>query len=319
MQFLYLLESIRNPVLNALMSLITMLGEETVVIVMAVLVFWCYNKKDGYYLIAVGFFGMLINQFLKVLFKIPRPWVIDENFTIVESAREQATGYSFPSGHTQNATSLFGAVAMFSKKRWIKITCVAVLLLVGFSRMYLGVHTPLDVGVSLLVGAVLVLGLYPLMKKFNDNNIFMAILFSSMAILGVISYIYMKGIPFPDIYPESPDVKNIQNGIYNACKLIGSSLALLVSYFIEKKFVNFETKGSILAQIIKVLVGFLLILAIKSGLSAPLAFLFGKNLGGGIRYFLIITFAVVLWPMTFKYINKLCEKIHAKVLSKLEK
>ena len=191
MQFLYLLESIRNPVLNAIMSVITMLGEETVVIVLAVLIFWCYNKKDGYYLIAVGFFGMLINQFLKVLFKIPRPWVLDENFTIVESAREQATGYSFPSGHTQNATSLFGAVAMFSKKRWIKITCVVILLLVAFSRMYLGVHTPLDVGVSLLIGGALVIGLRPLMNKFGDNNLFMAILFSLMAVLGFVSYIYI--------------------------------------------------------------------------------------------------------------------------------
>ncbi len=319
MQFLYLLERVRNPVLNAIMSLITMLGEETVVIVIAVLVFWCYNKKDGYYLITVGFFGMLINQFLKVLFKIPRPWVLDENFTIVESAREQATGYSFPSGHTQNSTSLFGAVAMFSKKRWIKITCVAILLLVGFSRMYLGVHTPLDVGVSLLIGAVLVLGLYPLMKKFENSNLFMAILFSLMAVLGVVSYIYMKGIAFPDVYPESPDVKNIENGIYNACKLIGSSVAILVSYFIEKKYVKFETKGSILAQIIKVLIGFALILAIKSGLSAPLAFLFGKNLGGAIRYFLIITFAIVIWPLTFKHINKFCQKIHDKIQNKLAK
>ena len=181
--------------------------------------------------------------------------------------------------------------------------------------MYLGVHTPLDVGVSLLIGAVLVLGLYPLMKKFEDNNVFMAIVFSSMILLGVLSFVFMTVYKFP----SDVDMVNINNGIYNSAKLIGSSVALLLSYFIEKKYVNFETKGSILAQIIKVVLGFLLILAIKSGLSAPLAFLFGKNLGGGIRYFLIITFAVVLWPMTFKFINNLCEKIHDKAKSKLEK
>ena len=308
MQFLYLLEGVRNPAMNAIMSLVTMLGEETIVIVMAVLVFWCYNKKDGYYLIAVGFFGMLINQFLKVLFRIPRPWVLDEDFTIVESAREQATGYSFPSGHTQNATSLFGAVAMFAKKSWIKITCVAILLLVGFSRMYLGVHTPLDVGVSLLIGAVLVLGLYPLMKKYQDNNLFMAIIFSSMILLGVASFIFMTVYKFP----SDVDMVNIESGIYNSAKLIGSSLALLVAYFIEKKYVNFETSGSILAQIVKVIIGFALILAIKSGLSSPLAMLFGKNLGGAVRYFLIITFAVVIWPMAFKFINKTCDKLLKK-------
>ena len=251
---------------------------------------------------------MLINQFLKVLFRIPRPWVLDEDFTIVESAREQATGYSFPSGHTQNATSLFGAVAMFSKKNWIKIACVAALVLVGFSRMYLGVHTPLDVGVSLLIGAVLVLGLYPLMKKYQDNNLFMTIIFSGMILLGVASFLFMALYKFP----SDVDMVNIESGIYNSAKLIGSSVALLVSYFIEKKYVKFETKGNVLAQIIKVAIGFALILAIKSGLSSPLAFLFGKTLGGGIRYFLIITFAVVIWPMAFKFINKITNKLLKK-------
>jgi undecaprenyl-diphosphatase len=79
-------------------------------------VFWCFDKKHGYFLITIGFLGTVINQFLKVLFRIPRPWVKDPNFTIVESAKEAATGYSFPSGHTQSAVGSFGAVARFTKK-----------------------------------------------------------------------------------------------------------------------------------------------------------------------------------------------------------
>ena len=118
MQLLYALESIRTPVWNALMSAVTHLGEETVFMAAALFVFWCVGKRQGYYLLAVGFAGTVLNQFLKLLFRIPRPWVLDENFTIVESARAQATGYSFPSGHTQNAVGTFGGIARFTCRKW---------------------------------------------------------------------------------------------------------------------------------------------------------------------------------------------------------
>ena len=103
MGFLRMLESIRTPFLDSFFSIVTHLGEETFFIVIGLVFFWCINKKDGYYLLSVGFIGTILNQFLKMLFRIPRPWVQDKNFTIVESARAEATGYSFPSGHTQSA------------------------------------------------------------------------------------------------------------------------------------------------------------------------------------------------------------------------
>ncbi|MBQ9837342.1 MAG: phosphatase PAP2 family protein, partial [Oscillospiraceae bacterium] len=116
MQFLYLLERIRAPWLDTVMSLITHLGSETLFMVIAITVFWCVNKRHGYYLLSVGFVGTLFNQALKLMFRIPRPWVLDENFTIVESARADATGYSFPSGHTQSVVGTMGGVARFTNK-----------------------------------------------------------------------------------------------------------------------------------------------------------------------------------------------------------
>lgn len=305
MQVLYFLQSIRTPILDAIMSFITTFGEETIVIVMAVLIFWCYSKKDGYYLIVVGFLGMIINQLLKIIFRIPRPWIIDKNFEIVESAREQATGYSFPSGHTQNAVGLFGATARFSKALWIRIACIALLLGVAFSRMYLGVHTPLDVGVSLLIGGALVFGIYPIFNKFYDNDKVMGSIFLSIVILSVGTCVFILTYNFP----SDVDMNNINSGLYNSAKLIGSSIGLLVSFFIEKRYIKFETKAPILAQVIKVVLGFLGIVIIKSLLKTPINFLFGEVFGGGVRYFLIITFAVIVWPLTFKYITKFIEKL----------
>ena len=111
MKFLYFLESIRTPVGDTLMSAITLLGEETLFIVLALVFFWCVDKKRGYYLLFSCFTGTVCIQLLKMIFRIPRPWVLDSKFTIVESAREAATGYSFPSGHTQCASGLFGGIA----------------------------------------------------------------------------------------------------------------------------------------------------------------------------------------------------------------
>lgn len=174
MDILYALEKIRTPFWNGVMSAVTQLGGEVIFIVAAVVVFWCVSKWEGYYLMTIAFCGTVLNQFLKLICRVPRPWVRDPNFTIVESARAEATGYSFPSGHTQNAIGLFGGMARWGGRRWVRLGLTALALVIAFSRMYLGVHTPADVGVSLVLAAALVLGLYPLMRRAQEKPRYMA-------------------------------------------------------------------------------------------------------------------------------------------------
>ena len=151
MSFLYWLQSIRTPAVDGIMSLVTRLGEETALMVVGMIILWCVSKKWGYRFFLVGLVGNTMNQLLKAIFLIPRPWVLDPEFPIVESAREAATGYSFPSGHTQTAAGLFGTLAMLLQKSWATALCIAMALPAGFS-----VHTPLDVGVSLATGLIIV-------------------------------------------------------------------------------------------------------------------------------------------------------------------
>ena len=139
MEFLRLLESIRIPALNVFFSGITYCGDEIAFMVVAFALFWCVNKRTGYYAFLVGLFGTVGNQWLKIACRIPRPWVLAPEFTIVESARAAATGYSFPSGHTQNAVGTFGAMALRTERKWVRGVCIALIVLVPFSRMYLGV------------------------------------------------------------------------------------------------------------------------------------------------------------------------------------
>ena len=81
MEFLYMLEELRTPWLNDLMTAITHLGDETAFLVVALVMFWCVDKRQGYFLISVGFAGTIISQFMKLAFRIPRPWVRDPKFT----------------------------------------------------------------------------------------------------------------------------------------------------------------------------------------------------------------------------------------------
>lgn len=125
MGFLYFLESIRIPFITELMLLITHLGEETALLVMALIVFWCVDKYRGYYLLGVGLFGNMANQALKITCQVPRPWVKDPGFTPVPEAIGEAGGYSFPSGHTQTAFGTFGAIAASSKRKMtIAVCCI---------------------------------------------------------------------------------------------------------------------------------------------------------------------------------------------------
>ena len=145
MQLLYALENLRFPTMDKFMLLFTQLGEETAFLIAAMIVFWCVDKKKGYYVMAVGFVGTLLNQLLKLSFRIPRPWVRDPAFTVVDGAVEAAAGFSFPSGHSTSAVGTFGAIGYVSLRPAVKWVCYGVCVLVPFSRLYLGVHTPWDV------------------------------------------------------------------------------------------------------------------------------------------------------------------------------
>lgn len=303
MEFLYWLESIRNPVLDSFFSLITHFGSETLFLAIAIIVFWCFSKTNGYYLMTVGFFGTLTNQFLKLLCRIPRPWVKDPSFTIVESAREGATGYSFPSGHTQNAVSVLGCPARTSKKLWTRIVCITLILLTGLSRMYLGVHTPQDVSVSLLVGTVLVFAFYPLFKKSEENPFYM------YAVLGVLSLCSLVYVLFANLYawPADIDAGNLSSGIKNGYLVLGCSIGMLLAYHIERKHIHFEVKAPWWAQTLKVILGLVLVLALKAGLKPVFTAICGGHaIATSLRYFTIVMFAACVWPLTFPWFQKGC-------------
>ena len=300
MEVLYFLESIRNPVLNVLMQGITELGGEVVFLAAAIIIFWCVDKKCGYYMMTVGFSGIIVNQFLKLWFRIPRPWVKDPSFTIVESARAAATGYSFPSGHTQNAFAALGAPARYFKNRTLRIVLWVLVCLTAVSRMYLGVHTPWDVGVSFVLGLVLVFALYPLFEHMEENPKALYVLYA-LFIAGAAAF-----VAFVHFYhfPADLDLENYQEGVKNGWEILFCSVGLLLVFHLDRTKLHWPTQAPLWAQVVKVVVGLALVLILKGALKAPLLALFGgRAIAHGVRYAIVILFAGILWPMTFRWFS----------------
>ena len=302
MNMLEAIASVRTPVFDFFFSLITYVGDEIFFLAFAIFIFWCVDKREGYYVLFVGLFGVIANQFLKILFRIPRPWVIDPNFKPIDNAIEAASGYSFPSGHTQNVTGTFGAFAVYNRKKILTGISVAVIITVGFSRMYLGVHTLLDVGVSLIIGTAIVLLLRPVFSTEERFRRFMPYLAAAGILFGA-SYVIYVHVVSPD---TTLDPHNLHSAMKNAYTMIGCLTGLIPVYVLDNKFVKFDTRAVWYVQIIKLLLGFGVVMLIKSGLSSPLVALFGNEyVARSVRYFLIVIFAGLIWPMCFKLLLRI--------------
>lgn len=289
MEFLYQLESIRNPLLSGIFRFFTLLGQEVIVLAILCFFYWCYNKKLAYR-ISFGFFlsGLLV-QGLKITFRIPRPWVRDPLFKPVEEAIKAATGYSFPSGHTQAATALYGTMAFAAKKKILKIILFLVIIMVGLSRMYLGVHTPADVltsfGITFLT--VLLVHYFSTFELTKDKKVYfmLGIGIFSIALLAYCVTLYTNGTIELAYAADS-------------CSAAAAGVGLAIGWYVESTYLRFDERAcSNRMQVVKLLLGLGMTVSLKEGLGIVL----GTSIAGkGVKYFILVLWIMVGYPCIIK-------------------
>ena len=303
MAFLKALESMRFPFLDGLMQTFTFLGEETVFMVLALVLFWCVDKWKGYYLLSAGFLGTILSQVMKLICRVPRPWVRDPGFTVVESAKAGATGYSFPSGHTQSAACSFGCIARMTKRNWLRWVMAALVVLVGFSRMYLGAHDPSDVGIGLLVGLAAVLILYPILRRAKDS---VCVMYGFLGVMLLLSLGYLLFVRFAEFPADAHEIdgntktSNYADALKNAWSLLGALLGMLAAFTADRK-TQFSEQAPLPGQICKVALGLAILVGIRTGLKYLFGMVSDALYWNALRYFCMVFFAGAIWPLSFPF------------------
>ena len=286
--FLKLLEGIRNDFLNTLFEMITILGEETLIILLVAIIYYAFSKKEAKRLFFIVVTSTGVNTIAKNIVKRPRPFA---NGEITAIRQETATGYSFPSGHTQNIATLGTYFSERIRKIWFIVVSSIVILLVAFSRMYLGVHYPSDVIVGLILGVAVTIGFGILYDKAKNKNLLMLIMLLAL-------------VPFFIIFMFEKD-ENALSLAANFYKMFGMFSGLLVGTIFEENLVKYDIAGPIWKKILRVVIVIGLVFAVKEGFK-----LIYKGAGvevtlimDSIRYFLMLFVGLGVCPLLFKKIK----------------
>lgn len=283
LQFLKFLEGIRSGVLNAVFEGITILGEETLMILLVVTLWFAVDKRLAQKLLFITAGSLCVNGIIKNIAKVPRPFTKG-----ISCVREDtATGYSFPSGHTQGFATWSTVFAVKFKKIWLSILVGVLILLVGFSRMYLGAHYPTDVIVGILLGVGLaVLGSVLFEKVRDTKKLYLATL-----IVFAPFFIYFLFEP-EQLFADSYKTYGMIAGL------------TLVAYFDERhESLSFDVPWW--KKVLRIVIGVAVAIVLKEGIKALNVFdiMQISLLFDAIRYFVVVFAVGFVCPILFKKIK----------------
>lgn len=263
--YLVWLQNIRLSTAGAFDNLflhITAFGELVIPTIVVCIIYWCIDLDAGFYLFTLQGLGLFVTKFLKMAGCIYRPWVLSDRIKPVNSALKMAGGYSFPSGHTAMAVNTWGGLAILLKKhKFISTLLILFVVLIGFSRNYLGVHTPQDVLASLITCFAVAIGGFYFIKWCNKDKKRYFYFLAVFNIVCLISLYYVLTKEYRIDYFNGEKIANPQRAIYSFVMYIGWIMGMINGATACKIFTPFTPKkGSIKSRICIGFVGTLILL-----------------------------------------------------------
>ena len=281
------IQSFQSDFLDFFFIFISFIGEQYVYITVIGIVYWTYNKKFGEFLGLSLAFTAVFNNLLKELFNAPRPYM--EYPDRVNNLRSStSTGMSFPSGHTQNFSTLLFAVAFYFKKKWMFITATVLVVLMMLSRMYLGVHYLEDVLAAAILGVIIAYTLHHYYNKIYDNTVLLHKIYIIIILISLPLTLFF--------------------GSEDLFKAFGVFAGVTLAVMYEKKNVNFTLDVSKVKKVFRVILGLFIMMSLQIGLKelySPFidegTYLF--DVFSSIRYFSLTFIGLGLYPILFKKFN----------------
>ena len=305
-QYLLMLQELRNATGGIFDEFFNALSKFAVDVLpfLPFVIFWGVDKKWGYFFLTTHWTGELVNGVIKLTVCAYRPWIRSDLIEPAGDSKVAATGYSFPSGHTRTATTIYGDVFVWqkNKRRWLAICCAVLILLTGFSRNFLGVHTPQDVLVAFIESVFVIYVVSRVSKRVEGNEKLLDILtvVGVVAVIAALAYIQLKHYPL-DYTSDGTllvDPQKMMNDCFKAC---GSFLGLMVGSYVDRHYIHYEIPFGAKNLPALVCVGAAITMAWKD-LFAPatIVLAFGGHWGNFIARFLMLIFAMVAWPLVIK-------------------
>lgn len=259
--FLLILQNMRIgnlEVFDKFFLSVTVFGEFWLPTIVCAIFYWCIDFRAGIYLFSLEGFNILFAHLFKMLACVYRPWVLDNRIHPSALAVPFAKGYSFPSGHSAMSSSVFGGVAYLLRKN--KLICgffIFIVLLVGFSRLWLGVHTPQDVLGGFLIGLTLIFAVEKMInwaEKDKNRYLYLLLIINVFAIFSTI-YLYLFNTYRID-YVSGQLLVNPQDLKYVLLVVYSYSLGMFNGCFLCRRFFPFNPKeGSVKRRILRGIVG----------------------------------------------------------------
>jgi membrane-associated phospholipid phosphatase len=270
-QMLLWIQQFQSSVLDSFFIAVTLLGEELFYVAILGFVYWCIDKQAARRLVLILGLSTVTNSALKEIVNAPRPIGVEG----IRSLRtETAQGASFPSGHTQTATAFFVGLSVALKRPMMWVLSAVVILLVGLSRLYLGVHWPVDVLGAIVVGLIVVAIGSKLDAYANYERTLLPHLI--LLIIVVLSLFFFQTTSY--------------------LKSAGVLIGFLVGYFLEEAFVQFDVRATAAIQFFKYVLGMAATLGVHLGLAYLLP---EEGLWLTIQYTLTIAFIMAGVPKLF--------------------
>lgn len=316
LDYLIFLQGLRNDWGGeGFFSLVSNLPKSALTAAIPAILFWCINKHAGIFILFNATFGRMINELIKGTFCVYRPWIHGAGLIPSAEAQTAASSFSFPSGHTQFTTAIYGGFAFFYRKiiPLAIIPCGLIVLLVAFSRNFLGVHTPQDV----LVAIIYSVGLFFVAEKIfawigkDDERRLIFFVGGLAAVAVVFLWLYFK--PYPEDVLNGKVIVDPLTARADAFDALGFGLSFFLGWFLEQKFINFKTNVSPKDKLWRIIIGFAILGVIAVVIYPLLKIFFSVEVYIFFKAFLPFFSIFFIIPLIFTRVEKRFNKSHARI------